>query len=78
MESIITFVNALAIAGSAVSVFMIAMYIYADHSLNHTKQGEVRKLMSQLEGKELYIKPVGKYVILLVISGSWIISQWWV
>jgi hypothetical protein len=78
MESLITFINVLAIAGFAVSVFMIFMYIYADHSLNHTPGGEIRQTLANMKGTQLVVKPVGKYVIILVISGAWLIAQWWV
>lgn len=77
MESIIQFVNILAAAGVAVSAFMVFMYMYADYALNHTKQGEVRQLLAKMEGKEISIKPVGKYVFILIVSSSWLIAQWW-
>ena len=77
METFIPFLNALSYTGVAIGVFMIAMYLYAEYSLNHTEQGKARQLLAQLENKTIYIRPVGKYVVILAISGSWLISQWW-
>jgi hypothetical protein len=76
METLILFLTILAYFGAAVSTFMIFMYIRADHQLNHTAGGEIRQMMANIEGNKITIKPVGKYVIILTISGAWLIASY--
>lgn len=78
MEMFIMFLNVLAYVGTAISAFMIFMYIYADHQLNHTPGGEIRQTLANINNEKITVKPVGKYVVILAISGAWIIAQWWV
>lgn len=75
METFITFLTILSGVCVVISAFMILLYLHAEHSLNHTKAGELRQMLSKMDGKKLYIKPVGKYVIILVVSGTWFIAS---
>lgn len=75
METFITFLTILSIAGVAISAFIILLYLRAEHSLNNTKAGELRKLLANLDNKTLYVEPVGTYVIILVVSATWLIAS---
>ncbi len=74
METINTFLTVIAWFGAIIGAFNIFLYGYADHQLNHTSQGTIRKAIAEMDGKTITLKSVGGYVILLVVSGAWIIT----
>lgn len=78
MDLFLTFLTILAYVGVALGTFMIFVYVYTDHQLNHTPGGQIRQTMAQINGKMIGVKPVGKYVAILVVSGVWLITTYMV
>lgn len=76
METLVLFLTIIAYVGFAISVFMIWMHIYNDYQLNHTASGKLRQTLAAVEGKQLVVRPVRKYVVMLVISGAWLITTY--